>query len=56
MLWFNFILGSVLCVDVDKSFIEKKKHLAVRRLNYVYNIQVIVKMDLKNYNNKNVQI
>ena len=40
----------------DKSFIEKKKHLAVRRLNYVYNIQVIVKMDLKNYNNKNVQI
>ena len=21
----------------DKSFIEKKKHLAVRRLNYVYN-------------------
>ena len=34
----------------------KKKHLAVQRLNYVYNIQVIGKMDLKNYNNKNVQI
>ena len=30
----------------DKSFI-KKKHLAVRRLNYVYNTQVIIKMDLK---------
>ena len=33
----------------------KKKHLAVRRLNYVYNIQVIIKMDLKNHNNRNVQ-
>ena len=42
--------------QIDKSFIKKEKHLAVRRLNYVYNIQVIVKMDLKNYNNKNVQI
>ena len=41
---------------MDKSFI-KKKHLAVRRLNYVYNIvKVIVKMVLKNYNNKNVRI
>ena len=40
---------------IDKSFI-KKKHLAVRRLNYVYNIQVMVKMVLKNYNNQNVQI
>ena len=38
----------------DKSFI-KKKHLAVRRLNYMYNIQAITKMDLKNYNNRNVQ-
>ena len=33
----------------------KKKHLTVRRLNYVYNIQVIIKMDLKNHNNRNVQ-
>ena len=33
----------------------KKKHLAVRRLNYVYNIQVVIKMDLKNHNNRNVQ-
>ena len=41
---------------MDKSFI-KKKNLAVRRLNYVYNIvKVIVKMVLKNYNNKNVRI
>ena len=32
------------------------KHLAVRILNYVYNlIQVIIKMDLKNHNNRNVQ-
>ena len=42
--------------NIDKSFNKKKKHLAARRLNYVYNIQVIVKMDLKNYNNKHVQI
>ena len=34
----------------------KKKHRAVRRLNYMYNVQVIVKMVLKNDNNKNVQI
>lgn len=40
--------------EINKSFI-KKKHLAVRRLNYVYNIQVIIKMDLKNHNNRNVQ-
>ena len=32
----------------------KKKHLIVRRLNYVYNIQFIIKMDLKNHNNRNV--
>ena len=44
--------------EIDKSFIIKK-HLAVRRLNYVYNIEetkFIVKIVLKNYNNKNVQI
>ena len=35
--------------------LKKKKHLAVRRLNYMYNIQVIIKMDLKNHNNRNVQ-
>ena len=42
-------------INTIKLFI-KKKHLAVRRLNYMYNIQVIVKMVLKNYNNKNVRI
>ena len=57
--WFmpsNLLLNTQCMVgrERDKSFI-KKKHLAVRRLNYVYNIQVIIKMDLKNHNNRNVQ-
>ena len=58
----NWISGAVYlktvmqCSEIEINRLLKKKHLAVRRLNYVYNIQVIVKMDLKNYNNKNVQI
>ena len=48
-----FIISTI---DRYINHLLKKKLLAVRRLNCVYNIQVIVKMDLKNYNNKNVQI
>ena len=47
-------------INDDKSFI-RKEHLAVRRLNYVYNVQetkFIIKIVIKiyNYYNKNVQI